>query len=114
MKRILAIVALFLPVASVTLFAEDIKPKVPIEICSTTSQTVEQRFREVDIKLAIAQYEKLQMSAFELRLKVQLDAPANEIQKDELAKRAEILRNEASELRESTIKRASAAPAPTR
>ena len=44
-----------------------------------------------------------------MRLKLQLDPPADEAQRNELAKRVEVLHMEAAELREQTIKRAAVA-----
>jgi hypothetical protein len=115
MKTTFAITALLIAAVVPTMLAADAKPQFPLDFFSTTPpRTVEQRFQEADIALAIAQYEKLQMAAFELRLKLQLEPPANENQRDELAKRADILRNEAAELRAETIKQAATAAVQTR
>jgi hypothetical protein len=115
MKTTLAIASFFIATFASTVVAADSKPQFPPDFFSpSVPRTVEQRFQEADITLAISQYEKLQMAAFELRLKLQLDPPADEGQRNELAKRAEILRIEAAELREQTIQRAAVAAVQTR
>jgi uncharacterized protein (TIGR03067 family) len=70
--------------------------------------SVEDRFQEADIALAIAHYEKLQSAAFELRLKRELEQSADQRQSEEWAKKESRLRDEAAMLREETIRRATA------
>ena len=115
MKTTLAIASFFIATVTSSVVAADSKPQFPPDFFApSVPRTVEQRFQEADITLAIAQYEKLQMAAFEMRLKLQLDPPADEAQRNELAKRVEVLRMEAAELREQTIKRAAVASVQTR
>ena len=71
--------------------------------------TVEQRFHEADISLAIAQYEKLQMSAFEIRLKLELDPPVGDEQRAELTRKAQMLVTQAQAIRDEALKRAQVA-----
>lgn len=94
-----------LTLLSAPIFAGD--AKLPTGT-GTPAPTAEQRFREADLSIALAQYEKLQMAAFEIRLKLQVDPPADANQRDEMAKKAAMLREEALEIRQETIKRAEA------
>jgi hypothetical protein len=76
--------------------------------------TVEQRFQEADVSLALAQYEKLLMAAFEVRLRLQVEPPADAKQRDEMARKAAELSERAMEIRQETIKRAEALAAAAR
>jgi hypothetical protein len=105
MKIIATLVTSLVLFASLPLIAaEPITPK----------PTVEQRFQEADISLALAQYEKLQMSAFEIRLKLELDPPAGDEQRAELTKKAHMLTTQAHAIRDETLKRAQVVAAATR
>lgn len=102
-----AIAALVLSAAASPMAVAEPKPQFPPGFFSATpTLTVEQRFQEADIGLAIAQYQKLQSAAFDIRLQLQLEPPADEKQRDELFKKADMLRVQAAELRDETIKRA--------
>jgi hypothetical protein len=109
MKRILcAIVGLSFCVSAAR--GVDAVPTVPPGFFSNAApRTVEQRFQDADIALALAQYEKLQMAAFEIRLKLQIDPPASDEERVQMVKRVEMLRIEAAELRAETIKRGATA-----
>ena len=73
---------------------------------SGATPTVEQRFAEADITLAIAHYEKLRNAAFEIRLKLELEQPEDQIQPEVWAKKEAMLRDRAALLRDETIRRA--------
>jgi hypothetical protein len=68
-------------------------------------RSIEQRFEEIDLTLALAHYEKLQSAAAEIRLKLQVERPSGK-NFDELSMKADMLRAQAQQLREETIKRA--------
>ena len=55
------------------------------------SVSVEQRFRETDLSLAIRQYERLKTEAFETRLKLDLLGTDEEMTEASRKKRAELL-----------------------
>jgi hypothetical protein len=115
MTKLLIVATAFLTLFAAQSFAADPGVQFPPGFFSNTPpRTIEQRFQEADMSLAIAQYEKLQMASFELRLKLQLDPPAKDEERAELAKRAEILRAEAAALRDETIRRGATAAAPQR
>jgi len=75
------------------------------------SVTVEQRLRETDLSLAIRQYERVKMEAFETRLKLDLldtdEEMTENVRKKRaelLAKRHDILQQRADELRSVALK----------
>jgi hypothetical protein len=77
----------------------------------TKSVSVEQRFRETDLSLAIRQYERVKMEAFETRLKLDLldtdeemTETARKKRAELLTKRYEILQQRADELRSVALK----------
>jgi hypothetical protein len=77
----------------------------------TKSLSVEQRLRETDLSLAIRQYERVKMEAFETRLKLDLLDTDEEMSEavrkkrtDLLAKRHAILEQRADELRATAHK----------
>jgi hypothetical protein len=105
MKTILVITIMLGTLSSAPIFGADLIPAKP---------TVEQRFQEADISLAIAQYEKLQMTAFEIRLKLELEPPGDDKQRAELAQKAAMLREQAAQIRNETLKRAEIAAASIR
>ncbi len=74
--------------------------------------SVEQRFQQGDLSLALAQYEKLRMAAFEIRLKLLIEPPADDKQRDELAKRGNVLEYQAAKLRAMTVERGETAVVP--
>lgn len=112
MKTTFAIAALLFSAAASPMAVAEPKPQFPPGFFSATpALTVEQRFQEADINVAIAQYQKLQTAAFDIRLQLQLEPPADEKQQNELAKKADMLRIQAAELRDETIKRATAVAA---
>jgi len=102
LPAVIAFIALFSAVHA----ADEPKSKLPPDFFSAPARTVEQRFQDADVSLAIAQYEKLRTMAFELRLQLQFDPPADDKKRDELAIRAETLHMQATELRDATVKRA--------
>ena len=69
------------------------------------SRTVEQRFEDADLDLALAHYEKLQSAAFEIRLKLEVDPPPDQ-QIESMRKKEAMLRARAEELRDEAIRRA--------
>ena len=112
MKTTFALGALLFTAILLPMAVAEPKPQfAPGFFSATPAPTVEQRFQEADITLAIAQYQKLQTAAFDIRLQLQLEPPADEKQQNELAKKADMLRIQAAELRDETIKRAVAVAA---
>ena len=110
MKTTFAIGALLFTAAVLPMAVAEPKAQFPPGFFSATpALTVEQRFQEADINVAIAQYQKLQTAAFDIRLQLQLEPPADEKQRNELFKKADMLRIQAAELRDETIKRAAVA-----
>jgi hypothetical protein len=83
---------------------------IPLWAGDNESKTVsvEQRFREIDLSLALRQYERVQMEAFEVRLKLDLLDTEGELTPSErekkgklLEKRVAILQQRAAEIRET-------------
>jgi hypothetical protein len=60
----------------------------------------------------LAATEKLRMAAFEIRLKLLIEPPADNKQRDELAKRENVLENQAAKLHAMTIERGETAVVP--
>ncbi len=76
-----------------------------------TSASIEQRLRETDLAIALRQYERVRMEAFEARLQLDLLDSQAEMSQDErkkrwvlLDKRDAILRERAQEIRQSILK----------
>ena len=72
----------------------------------TTPVSVEQRFRETDLSLALRQYERVKMEVFECRLKLDLLETDDEMtetarkkRRELLARRKDILEQRADQLR---------------
>lgn len=72
---------------------------------------VEQRLRETDLAIALSQYEKVQMAAFEARLQLSLsdvkaDLPEMEVkhQRETMERRIKILEELAANLRERILR----------
>lgn len=75
---------------------------------SDPARTIQQRFEEADLELALTQYKKLRDAAFELRLKMEIEGTTDERKMDEWAKRQALLQAWASELRQNTLQRVAA------
>jgi hypothetical protein len=101
--------ALLFALAVTPIFAGEGRPQSAP--AASSPATVEQRFQEADISIALAQYEKLRMAAFEIELKLQVDPPADDKQRDEMAKKAAVLSERAEEVRAMALKRAAAVAA---
>jgi hypothetical protein len=72
---------------------------------------VEQRLRETDLAIALSQYEKVQMAAFEARLQLSLagvktDLPEMEVkqQRETMERRIKVLEDLAANLRERILR----------
>jgi nucleoid-associated protein YgaU len=105
MKAILATVTVVISLIGTRLTAADATP---------TTIPVEQQFQQADVQLAIEQYKKLRMAAFDLDLKLQIETVQSDEQRQQLqVVRAQLLER-AQELRAKTIGIAAAAVANTR
>jgi hypothetical protein len=101
MKNKLRILLCIMAVSVVPLWAADNENK---------SVSVEQRLREIDVSLALRQYERVQMEAFETNLKLELLDTEGEMTKSErdkkvalLEKKLSILQGRAQMLRETAL-----------
>ena len=102
MKNKLSILVCITALSVLPLIAGDAEAKSP---------SVEQRLRETDLSLAIRQYERVKMEAFETRLKLDLLDTDEDMTEAVRKKRAElltqrhdILQMRANELRETALK----------
>ena len=102
MKNKLHILVCITALSVLPLWAGDSKSK---------TVSVEQRFRETDLSLALRQYERMQMEAFEARLKIDLLETEDKMTQSErektaelLAKRVAILKKRAAEFRDTAYK----------
>ena len=105
MKTILATVTVIITLLGARLTAADAIP---------TTVPAEQQFQQADLQLAIEQYKKLRMAAFDLELKFQTETTHSDEQRKQIqAMRAQLLER-AEQLRAETIKTAAVAVANTR
>lgn len=70
---------------------------------------VEQQFQHADVQLAIEQYKKLRMAAFDLALKFQTETTLSDAQRNQLENMHAQLQARADELRANTVKAATVA-----
>jgi hypothetical protein len=80
----------------------------------TAAASVEQQFQQADVQLAIEQYKKLRMAAFDLTLKLQTETTQSEDQRKQLERTRDQLQVQAEQLRAETLKVAAVALAKTR
>jgi hypothetical protein len=80
----------------------------------TAPGSVEQQFQQADVQLAIEQYKKLRMAAFDLTLKLQTETTQSEDQRKQLERTRDQLQVQAEQLRAETLKVAAVALAKTR
>ena len=105
MKAILATVTVIVSLLGARLVAADVTP---------TTIPVEQQFQQADLQLAIEQYKKLRMAAFDIDLKFLTETTQTEEQRKQLQIMSYRLNERATELRAEMIKAAMAAVANTR
>ncbi len=105
MKATIATAALIISLLGARLTAADATP---------TTIPVEQQFQQADVQLAIEQYKKLRMAAFDLALKLQTETTQSDEQRKQLEVLHGQLQDRAEELRAMTIKTAAVAVANTR
>ena len=105
MKAILATVTVIISLLGARLTAADATP---------TTIPVEQQFQQADVQLAIEQYKKLRMAAFELALKLETETTQSDEQRKQLQVMRAQLQDRAEQLRAETIKTAAVAVANTR
>ena len=106
MKTTIATITLIISLLGARLTAADATP--------TTTIPVEQQFQQADVQLAIEQYKKLRMAAFDLTLKLQTEATQSDEQRKQLQVVCAQLQERAGELRAGMIKAAAVAVANTR
>ena len=80
----------------------------------TAAASVEQQFQQADVQLAIEQYKKLRMTAFDLALKLQTETAQSDEQRKQLEEMHARLQDRAERLRAETVKTAAVAVANTR
>ena len=105
MKAILATVTVIVSLLGARLVAADVTP---------TTIPVEQQFQQADLQLAIEQYKKLRMAAFDIDLKFLTETTQTEEQRKQLQIMSYRLNERATELRAEMIKAATVAVANTR
>ena len=105
MKTILATVTVIVSLLGARLTAADATP---------TTVPVEQQFQQADVQLAIEQYKKLRMAAFDLELKLRTETILSEPQNKQLQDTLAQLRESAERIRQETIKRTTVAATNTR
>ena len=105
MKTALATITLIVSLLGTRLTAADSAP-APV--------SVEQQFQQADVQLALEQYKKLRMAAFDLGLKLQTETAQSDEQRKQLEVLHAQLQERAEELRAMTIKQAAVASANTR
>ena len=102
MKTIIATLSLLVLLLCAPLTAAD---------ADTPTIAVEKQFQKVDVQLAIEQYKKLRMSAFDLTLRLKTEAGLTDEQRKRLEITCAQLQDRAEELRAVTIKQAAVAMA---
>ena len=105
MKVTIATVTLILSLFGTRLTAADTTP---------AAASVEQQFQQADVQLAIEQYKKLRMAAFDLALKLQTETAQSDEQRKQLEATCVQLQERAQDLRAETIKKAAVALATSR
>jgi hypothetical protein len=100
MKAIFATAAIMISLLGVGLSAAD---STPVILCA------EQQFQQADLQLAIEQYKKLRMAAFEIGLKLHTDKVQSEEQRVQLNETRDYLEAYAGKLRAETLTAAAAA-----
>ena len=105
MKAILVTAGIIISLFGTSLRAAD---SVPV------TASAEQQFQQADVQLAIEQYKKLKMAAFEITLKLATEKAQPEEQRVQLNEMRDHLERHAQELRAETVKAAAAAIAKTR
>jgi hypothetical protein len=97
MKATIASVALILSLLGASLTAADPKP---------ATLSAEQQFHQADVQLAVEQYKKLRMAAFDIALKTQTENALSEDQLKQLNDTQAKLEARAELLRAETLKAA--------
>ena len=100
MKTTIATLSLLISILGAPLTAADANP---------ASGSVEQQIQKADVQLAIEQYKKLCMSAFDLTLKIQTDSTLTDDQRQQLETRCAQLQKQAEELRSVTLRKVAVA-----
>jgi len=104
MKLIFATVAIIISLFGAPLGAAESAP---------VTASAEQQFQQADVQLAIEQYKKLRMAAFDIMLKLHTDKAQSEEQRVQLQEMRDQLEHHAEELRAQTVKAAAVAVAQT-
>ena len=104
MKTILAAVTVIITLLGAHLTAADATP---------TAVPAEQQFQQADVQLAIEQYKKLRMAAFDLALKAQTETAQSDEQRKRLEMMHAELQQRAEEVRTTAMKTAAVAVANT-
>ena len=101
-------------IATVTLIVSLLGTRPAAADSAPAAVPVEQQFQQADVQLAIEQYKKLRMAAFDLALKLQTGTAQSDEQRKQLEVMHAQLQERAEELRAATIKKAAVAIANTR
>ena len=105
MKAIFATAAIIIALFGARLGAAESAP---------VTASAEQQFQQADVQLAIEQYKKLRMAAFDITLKLHTDKAQSEEQRVQLQAMRDQLERHAEELRAETVKAAAVPIAKTR
>jgi hypothetical protein len=97
MKTTIATVTLIISLFGARLTAADATP---------AAASVEQQFQQADVQLAIEQYKKFRMAAFDLALKFETEGAHSDEQQEQLKRRCAELQARADDLRAMTIRTA--------
>jgi len=101
-------------IAAITLIVSLLGARLTAADATPATIFVEQQFQQADIQLAIEQYKKLRMAAFDFALKLQTEIFQSDEQRQQWAAMDAQLRRSAEELRDTTIEKAAVAVANAR
>jgi hypothetical protein len=101
-------------VATATVIVSLLGARLVAADATRTTIPVEQQFQQADVQLAIEQYKKLRMAAFDLELKLQTETIQSDDQRKHLQVMRAQLQERAADLRAEMIKAATVAVANTR
>jgi hypothetical protein len=101
-------------IATLTLIISLLGTRLTAAESAPTTLSVEEQFHQADVQLALEQYKKLRMAAFDIELKLQTEKSQSDEQRKQLEVMSAQLQNRAEELRAVTVKKAEIAVANTR
>jgi len=93
-------------IATITLIATLLGARLTAAESIPATIPVEQQFQQADVQLALEQYKKLRMAAFDIALKLQTETTLTDDQRKQFEARHAQLQDRAEVLRAETIKKA--------